>query len=121
MTLTNNTNKAKPLNTALIGLGMVADTHVEAITGLNGKVKLKGVFARGQQTAKEYAIKASSICGHECEVYSSIEEVANDPELDFVIIATPPNARLQLINLFATAKMPILLEKPIERTTAVRN
>jgi predicted dehydrogenase len=110
--------KAKPLNTALIGLGMVADTHVQAITGLNGKVRLKGVFARGQQVAKEYAIKATSITGYHCSAYSSIEAVANDPELDFVIIATPPNARIELIKLFAEAKLPILLEKPIERTTA---
>jgi len=111
-------NKQKLLNTALIGLGMVADTHVQAITGLNGKVRLKGMFARGQQTANEYAIKAASTCGYHCEVYSSIEAVANDPELDFVIIATPPNARIELIKLFAAAKLPILLEKPIERTTA---
>jgi len=113
-----STNKAKSLNTALIGIGMVADTHVQAITGLNGKVRLKGVYARGQQAAKEYAIKAASISGHPCNVYPSIEAVANDPELDFVIIATPPNARIELVKLFAAAKLPILLEKPIERTTA---
>ncbi len=111
-------NKAKPLNTALIGLGMVADTHVQAITGLNGKVRLKGAFARGQKAANEYAIKAASICDHHCNVYPTIEAVANDPELDFVIIATPPNARIELIKLFAAARLPILLEKPIERTTA---
>ena len=53
----------KPLKTALIGLGMVADTHVQAITGLDGKVQLKGIFARGQQAARDYAITAESICG----------------------------------------------------------
>ncbi len=109
---------AKTLNTALIGLGLVADTHVQAITGLHGKVRLKGVFARGQEAAEKYAARAAALCGHHCLVYSSIESVANDPELDFVIIATPPNARLKLVKLFAAAKVPVLLEKPIERTTA---
>ena len=107
----------KPLKTALIGLGMVADTHVQAITGLDGKVQLKGIFARGQQAARDYAITAESICGSPVKVYATIEDVANDPELDFVIIATPPNARIELVKLFAAAKLPILLEKPIERTT----
>jgi len=97
---------------------MVANTHVQAITGLHGKVRLKGVFARGQQKAHEYATHAASICGYQCHVYSTIEAVANDPKLDFVIVATPPNARIDIINLFATSKFPILLEKPIERTTA---
>ena len=105
-----------PLKTVLVGIGMVADTHVEAIASLHGIVDLKGVFARGQQAAQDYAIKAESICGYPCEVYPSIEAVANDPALDFVIIATPPNARLGLVRLFAEAKRPILLEKPIERT-----
>ena len=107
----------KPLNTVLIGLGMVADTHVNAIAKLNGKVQLKGAFARGQEVARDYALKASSICGNTCNVYPTIEAVAADKELDFVIIATPANVRMELIKLFIAAKLPILLEKPIERTS----
>ncbi|RVU85339.1 Gfo/Idh/MocA family oxidoreductase, partial [Leucothrix sargassi] len=113
-----HSNGQKPLNTALIGLGMVADTHVEAIKGLDGKVNLKGIFARGQEAARSYAVKAESITSSPCEVYPTIEAVAQDEALDFVIIATPPNARIPLIKLFAEAGKPILLEKPIERTTA---
>ena len=109
--------KSTPLNIALIGLGMVADTQVNAIASLQGRVHLKGVFARGQQAAREYAGKAESLCGYSPEVYPSIEAVADDTELDFVIIATPPNARVELVRLFAAAKCPILMEKPIERTT----
>lgn len=110
--------RTEPLKTALIGLGMVADTHLEAIIGLEGKVSLKGIYARGQETARAYAAKTESKYGYPCEVYPSIEAVAQDEALDFVIIATPPNARLELVKLFAAAKLPILLEKPIERTTS---
>lgn len=108
---------SRPLNTVLIGLGMVADTHVNALAKLSDQVKLKGLYARGQETAREYAIKAESICGYATEVYPSIEAIAADKELDFVIIATPANVRLEPIKLFTAAKLPILLEKPIERST----
>ena len=111
------TENPKPLNTALIGLGMVADTQVKAIASLQGRVHLKGVFARGQLAAQEYAKKAELLCGYSPAVYPSIEAVAEDTDLDFVIIATPPNARLELVRLFAAAKRPILMEKPVERTT----
>ena len=108
----------KPLNTVLIGLGMVADTHVNAIACLKGKVHLKGVFARGQEAAQNYALKAESMCGYPCEVYPSLQAIADDDAVDFVIISTPPDARLELVKLFTDAKLPMLMEKPIERTTA---
>ena len=110
------TNDKKPLNTVLIGLGMVADTHVHAIARLEGKVCMKGVFARGKEGAQKYAQHAESILGYGCEVYSSLEAIATD--VDFVIIATPPDARLALVKLFTEAQVPMLMEKPIERTTA---
>jgi len=108
----------KTFNTVLIGLGMVADTHVAAIAGLNGKIRLKGIYARGQQAAQDYAVKVTSISDYPCKVYSSIQAIADDNELDFVIIATPPNARLELVKIFTKANIPILMEKPVERTSA---
>ena len=108
----------KPLNTVLIGLGMVADTHVNAIAGLKDKVRLKGIYARGQPAAREYAVKAEAVCGNTCEVYPSIAAIAEDTSLDFVIIATPANVRLELIQLFTAANLPVLLEKPVACTTA---
>ncbi|MGB0867778.1 MAG: hypothetical protein ACPGSC_14800 [Granulosicoccaceae bacterium] len=50
-------NHKRPLNTALIGLGMVADAHVKAIAGLSDKLRLRGVFARGFDAANRYAQK----------------------------------------------------------------
>jgi predicted dehydrogenase len=109
--------KHRPLNVALIGLGMVADTHVQAIAGLKGKVHLKGIFARRQSIAHQYAETVELFCGYRCQVYPSIEAVAQDESLDFVIVATPPNARLEIVKLFTAAQLPMLMEKPIERTT----
>ena len=39
------------------------------------------------------------------------------PEIDAVVLITPPNARLELVRRFAEAGKHILMEKPVERTT----
>jgi len=36
------------LKTALIGLGMVADTHLRALADLKDRIHLSGVFARSE-------------------------------------------------------------------------
>lgn len=111
------TSTAKPLNAVLIGLGMGADAHVHALAKLQAQVRLKGVYARNQQKALQYAEKVQGICGAPCALYPSLQAIVEDEQVDFVIMVTPPNARLELVELFAAAKMPILMEKPIERTS----
>ncbi|MEM6384074.1 MAG: Gfo/Idh/MocA family oxidoreductase [Pseudomonadota bacterium] len=96
------------LNVALIGTGMVAGTHVAAIDA-SEKVTLKGVLARTPESTKRVANK------HGVQAYHDVEAIAADTEVSFVIIATPPNARLELIETLARAGKPILLEKPVAR------
>ena len=47
----------------------------------------------------------------------NIEDLVQDLNLDMVIIITPPNQRLKLIENFCSVCKHILMEKPIERTT----
>ena len=97
------------MKAALIGAGMVAKTHVLACRD-SDKVSLKGVCARSSALdfAKEWELLA----------YSSIEELAADPEVDFAILITPPDARLDIVRTLVEAGKPILMEKPIERSLA---
>lgn len=97
-----------PLNCALIGTGMVAGTHVAAIEA-SDKVNLKGVTARTPESARSFAKD------HGVDVYADVAAIAADPAIDFAIIVTPPNARLDLIEPLAKAGKPILLEKPVAR------
>src|SRR5690606_37836056 len=50
-------------------------------------------------------------------VYSSVEEAARDTDVDFAIIATPPNARIDIVGKLAKAGKHILMEKPVARNT----
>ena len=106
----------KQLNIALIGTGMVAKTHLLAIADLKGKVHLSGVFSRSSANAEKFAKDAQELLGKEIKQYQSVEEIADDPEVDFVILLTPPNARIEITKTLAEKGKAILMEKPIERT-----
>lgn len=104
------------MQTALIGLGMVARTHVAAIAATGDKVSLRGILSRTPEKATSFAKDVESALGSIPLVYRSVAEIANDPEIDFVIVATPPNQRGDVVSELCRAGKHILMEKPIERT-----
>lgn len=98
---------------ALIGLGMVADTHVAALR--DSKVaELVGVLGRDPKKSAAFAARV----GQDVECYQDIHGLVADPKVDFVILATPPDARLDYVQTVANAGLPILAEKPLERSLA---
>lgn len=101
---------------ALIGLGMVARTHVRAIVALGDECRLAGVLSTSQDRAKAFLIENCSDLPTLPKVYRDVTEIAQDPDIDFVVICTPPNARRDLVETLAGAGKHILMEKPIERT-----
>ena len=101
---------------ALIGAGMVAKTHVDACVDAAGKLQLTGISSRSNARAAILAQDASARLGEEVVTYPSVAQIADDADIDFVIIATPPNVRGELIAPLAQAGKHILLEKPIGRT-----
>lgn len=105
----------KPLNTVLIGLGMVADAHLRAVAELSPQLNLHGIFARRREAAEEFAVRAKALTGQQPMIFESIAAIATDPVVDFAIILTPPDARLEVIGPLARAGKHILMEKPVER------
>lgn len=98
------------MKTALIGLGMVSSTYADALPKISG-LELKGIHARSPRSRADY------LANHPGPVeYSSVEEIAQDPEIDFVILTTPPDARIEIVETLAKAGKHILMEKPVERT-----
>jgi predicted dehydrogenase len=100
------------MHAALIGLGMVSRTYGEAIRN-SEKVALKTVYAPSMDSRESFTIDFVDVCDSFSE---SLSDIADDPEIDFVIVATPPNARIEILQVMAEAGKPILMEKPIERT-----
>ena len=101
----------------IVGAGMVAKTHVLACAASPEKIRLKGLVDGGSGRARALAAEASKHVGYEVVVYSSVEEAARDADVDFAIIATPPNARIDIVGQLAKAGKHILMEKPVARNT----
>ena len=95
------------MTAALIGAGMVARTHVAACADARG-VRLKGIMSRTRARAEALAPGGA--------VYADLDAVAADPEVDFAIVVTPPDARANIVAPLAAAGKDILLEKPLGRT-----
>lgn len=109
--------KNKRLNAVLIGTGMVAQTHLSALSELSTSVCLQGVLSKSQSNANRFAEHASKLLGYPVEAYSSIEQLCENKQIDFAIVVTPPNARAHLTQMLATHGVHILMEKPIERNS----
>ncbi len=103
---------------ALIGLGMVSRTYAAALADLAPELRLAGVHARQPESRAAFAAAHPDLPGA-ARAYASVKEIAADPEVDFVILTTPPNARLDLLRiLMASGGKPVLMEKPVARTLA---
>jgi predicted dehydrogenase len=96
----------------VVGAGMAAKPHALALNALKDRIEVRGVWRRDPAALKEF-----------CDLYDfpaaqSYQAMLADPNLDAVLILTPPNAREALVEAAAAAGKHILMEKPVERTTA---
>lgn len=102
------------MDVALIGLGMVAGTHLAALRDNRQGLRLRGVMARDPARTAAFADRAAQDLGHPVQVYTDLETLTR--EVDFSILTTPPNARADIVSILAENRVPILMEKPVERT-----
>lgn len=98
---------------ALIGAGMIARTHVAALSAARARVRLEAIVSRRPERAEylaEYYADSRPL------FTSDLSTITENPEIQVVIVATPPNVRTELIEKLARAGKNILLEKPVART-----
>ncbi len=89
---------------------MATKPHLEALAELRGKVAVSGVFNRTRGKAE--AVRDT----FGFAVFDTLAAIAADPDTDGVIIATPPNQRMEIVAQMAAAGKHILMEKPVERS-----
>ncbi|WP_339870014.1 Gfo/Idh/MocA family oxidoreductase [uncultured Algoriphagus sp.] len=95
----------------ILGVGNVCEVKSAPAMNLIPNSKIVAVMRRSEEKVKDYA-KRHGVA----KWYTSALDLINDPEVNAIYIATPPNAHLELAKLAAAAGKPVYVEKPMART-----
>jgi predicted dehydrogenase len=91
---------------AIVGLGMAVAPHAKSLRDLG--VDVAYAFSRSPERRKKFAEHFPF------PQTDSLDTILKDSSVNAVLILTPPNTHLELVEKFAAAGKHILLEKPLE-------
>lgn len=96
----------KTIKWGIMGTGFIASTFATALTSMEN-TELAAVASRDIDRAQEFAGRFRT-----SKAYGSYEELAKDPEIDVIYIATPHTEHKANATLCITNKKAVLCEKP---------
>lgn len=94
----------------IVGAGMAAAPHYLALRDLVPDVVVRGVLTRNP-------VRAASVEAAGFAVVSNLADQLNNPGVDALLVLTPPDARMGIVQATVAAGKH-LLEKPLERDAA---
>jgi predicted dehydrogenase len=97
---------------ALIGLGMAVTPHAKSLLDLKSRAQVAYAYSPSAERRKKFAER------FQFPLTDRLETILDDRTVDAVLILTPPNTHLELVERCAAAGKRILLEKPLEITLA---
>lgn len=97
---------------ALIGLGMAVLPHARSLVDLSDRVEVAWAFSPTAARREAFAARFPF------PTADSLDRILDDPGVDAVIVLTPPNTHLEIVRRCAAAGKHVLLEKPVEVSTA---
>ena len=97
---------------AIIGLGMAVTPHAKSLVDLRDRVEVAGAYSPTAARRDAFATRFG------LPVTGDLDAIVGDPSIDYAVLLTPPNARVELVRRLAAAGKHVLMEKPVERTTA---
>jgi predicted dehydrogenase len=102
-----------PPRLAVVGLGMALKPHAQALIDLQAANEVTVATAWSPTAARrEDAHKAYGF-----PIAGDFDTIVSDSTIDAVLLLTPADARQAFVERLAKAGKPILMEKPVERTT----
>ena len=101
----------KPVGFAVIGTGMIAEVHAQAIQD-TPEARLVAVWTRSAEKRRDFAERFG------CRAVESLEALVADPEVRAVTVATPSGAHAEVAVPFLEAGKAVLCEKPLEVSLA---
>ena len=97
---------------AIVGLGMALKPHLKSLEELGARVEIAACFT--PSVARRQAFAAA----HPYRLAASYEEILVDSAIEALLVLTPPNTHLDLVERAAQAGKHVLLEKPVEVSLA---
>lgn len=97
---------------AIVGLGMAVVPHARSALDLADRVEVAYAYSPSADRRAKFAGKFPF---PQCD---RLETILEDASIDAVAVLTPPNTHLGIVKRCAVARKHVLLEKPLEITTA---
>lgn len=102
----------KRLGIGMVGLGMAVTPHARGLMDLKDSMEVLHAYSPSAGRRKTFAERfAFPLC-------DSLEAMLADKAVDAVLVLSPANTHLDIVRRCAAAGKHVLLEKPLEITTA---
>ncbi|HMP80992.1 MAG TPA: Gfo/Idh/MocA family oxidoreductase, partial [Pirellulaceae bacterium] len=95
----------------IVGCGMIARFHARAMADVRG-AELAGCASRSINSSETFAAE------FDCRVFPRWQDLVADPTIDAISVCTPSGAHLEPAIAAARSGKHVLVEKPLEVTTA---
>ena len=96
----------------IIGLGMASTPHAKSLQALADRADVRAAWSPTVARRRSFHER------FDLPVVDTVEELIDDDRIRAVLLITPPNAREDLVRRLADRGKHILMEKPIERSSA---
>jgi UDP-N-acetyl-2-amino-2-deoxyglucuronate dehydrogenase len=97
---------------ALVGLGMAVTPHAKSLLDLKDRAQVAYAYSPSVERRKKFRERFAF---PQCD---RLETILEDKSVDAVLVLTPPNTHLEIASRCAAAGKHVLLEKPLEVSTA---
>jgi UDP-N-acetyl-2-amino-2-deoxyglucuronate dehydrogenase len=97
---------------ALVGLGMAVTPHAKSLLDLGERAEVAYAYSPSEDRRQKFAERFPF---PQCD---RLETILDDRSVDAVLVLTPPNTHLEIAARCAAAGKHVLLEKPLEISTA---
>lgn len=103
------------LRVGVIGCGAIGREHIKRLSGKLQGSMVTAVYDKFENSAKE---AASLVTGNEVKIYTDVQAIVNDPNVDALVVTSPGFAHKEAVLPAVRAGKPVFCEKPL-CTTAV--
>ena len=96
----------------IVGLGMAVTPHAKSLLDLKDRVEVAYAYSPSEERRAQFAARFPF---PQCD---NLETILGDRSVGAVLVLTPPNTHLDVVERCARAGKHVLLEKPLETSTA---